>query len=126
MVDGRPLSLGAERRQRQLRQLEDRARTWTWADWKFTTSFGCPAFLQFGRNYAGARDHYVYVYSHDSDSAYKPADRVVLARVPQECILEDAAFEFFQGLGKDGAPSGPMFASRAAVFSFPGSCYRCT
>lgn len=60
----------------------DHARTWTWADWKLTTSFGGPTFLNYGRNYAGARDAYVYVYSHDHDSAYRAADRMVLARVP--------------------------------------------
>ena len=43
----------------------DRARTWTWCDWKFTTSFGCPTFLNFGKNYAAARDEFVYIYSQD-------------------------------------------------------------
>ena len=47
------------------------------------TSFGCPTFLNFGRNYAGGRDDFVYVYSHDADSAYEPADRMVLARVAE-------------------------------------------
>ena len=36
----------------------DRARTWTWANWKFDTSFGCPTFLNFGPDYRGARDAY--------------------------------------------------------------------
>ena len=49
--------------------------------WRFTASFGCPTFLNYGRNYEGARDGFVYVYSHDSDSAYQRADRMVLARM---------------------------------------------
>ena len=44
----------------------DHGTTWEWAGWKFTTSFGCPTFLNFGKDYAGARDDYVYVYSHDA------------------------------------------------------------
>ena len=31
-------------------------------------------------------DDDAYVYSHDSDSAYKPADRLVLSRVPKDRI----------------------------------------
>ncbi|MGH7225222.1 MAG: serine hydrolase, partial [Gemmataceae bacterium] len=65
---------------------KDHGKTWEWADWKLTTSFGFPTFLNFGKNYAGARDGFVYVYSHDAGSAYKPADRMVLARVPKRNI----------------------------------------
>ena len=49
----------------QLAWSPDRGQTWSWSDWTFTTSFGAPTFLNFGRNYAGARDGFVYVYSHD-------------------------------------------------------------
>ena len=55
-VDGRrhALSLGTQRRQtRNLAWSADRGVTWTWADWKLTTSFGCPTFLNFGPNYDG-------------------------------------------------------------------------
>src|SRR3989441_5575260 len=38
----------------QLAWSSDHGATWTWSDWKFTNSFGCPAFLNFGRNYGGA------------------------------------------------------------------------
>ena len=67
----------------QLAWSPDHGRTWEWSDWTFTTSFGCPTFLNFGKNYAGARDDYVYIYSHDSGDAYAPADGMVLARVPK-------------------------------------------
>ncbi len=36
----------------QLAWSSDHGRTWSWADWKFTESFGCPTFLNFGKNYA--------------------------------------------------------------------------
>jgi hypothetical protein len=58
----------------QLGWSSDHGETWSWADWRFTESFGCPTFLNFGKNYAGARDEFVYVYSHDSGSAYDRAD----------------------------------------------------
>ena len=44
--------------------------------------------------YAGARDEYVYIYSHDNDSAYEPADGVVLARVPKTHIKQRRAVYF--------------------------------
>ncbi len=109
----------------QLAWSEDHGRTWHWASWKFTTSFGCPTFLNFGRNYARARDEFVYVYSPDSDSAYAPADRMVLARVPGDQIRQRAAYEFYRGCGPDGRPRWSHdIADRAAVFEHPGRCYR--
>ena len=88
----------------QLAWSSDHARTWTWCDWRFQTSFGCPTFLNFGKDYAGARDEYVYIYSPDGDSAYRAADRMVLARVPKGRITERGAYEFFKGLGEAGMP----------------------
>jgi CubicO group peptidase (beta-lactamase class C family) len=109
----------------QLAWSTDHGKNWQWAAWKFATSFGCPTFLNFGRDYADARDDCAYVYSHDSDSAYTPADRMVLARVGTSKIRERAAYEFFKGLDGKGAPvwSGNI-AERAAVFTHPNRCYR--
>src|SRR5262249_45118824 len=91
----------------------------------FEESFGCPTFLNFGRNYSGARDDFVYVYSQDSNSAYERADRYVLARVPREKIMERAAWEFFTALDDGGQPQWSRdIGGRGAVFSHPGSCYR--
>ena len=103
----------------------DHGRTWTWADWKLSTSFGCPTPLNFGRNYEGARDDFVYVYSHDSDSAYERADRMVLARVPKKRIREQAAYEFFESLDTQAQPVWSKdVARRGAVLTSPGRCYR--
>jgi hypothetical protein len=99
--------------------------TWSWADWRFTTSFGCPSFLNYGPNYAGARDSFVYVYSPDSDSAYDAADRMVLARVPKDRIRERDAYEFFRGFDQRQQPLWSRdLAGRGAVFSHAGRCYR--
>ena len=109
----------------QLAWSGDRGATWSWSDWRFTTSFGAPAFLNFGRNYAGARDGFVYVYSHDSDSAYVAADRMVLARVPSDRIRERQAYEFFRELDARHQPRWTKaIEERGAVFVHPGRCYR--
>ena len=103
----------------------DRGRTWAWCDWAFTQSFGHPGFINFGPNYAGARDDYVYLYSHDGDSAYQPADTMVMARVPQDALRERERYQFFAGLDAAGEPQWHAdIARRAPVFSHPGRCLR--
>jgi CubicO group peptidase (beta-lactamase class C family) len=109
----------------QLGWSADHGRTWTWADWKFTSSFGCPTFLNFGKNYAGARDRFVYIYSPDSDNAYEPADRMALARVAQDQLRTQNAYEFFVRLDTQGQPVWSKdVAQHGAVFTHPGRCYR--
>ena len=124
-VDGTLYMLVRNASNSQLAWSTNHAQTWTWCDWKFQTSFGAPTFLNFGKDYAGARDGYVYIYSNDSDSAYIPADRMVLARVPTSRIREQGAYEFFRGLD---AADRPLWTAdirdRGAVFVNPGRCYR--
>jgi CubicO group peptidase (beta-lactamase class C family) len=109
----------------QLAWSTDRGETWTWADWRFTRSFGYPTFLNYGQDYAGARDEYVYVYSHDADSAYDPADRMLLARVHLDRIKERDAYRFFQRLDDEGQPVWTdEVDQRGAVFTHPGLCRR--
>ncbi|MFB0552829.1 MAG: serine hydrolase [Phycisphaerae bacterium] len=103
----------------------DHGKNWEWCDWKFTTSFGAPTFLNFGRNYAGARDDFVYIFSHDSNSAYEPADRMVMARVHKEQIRNHDAYEFFKELDESGQPIWTKnIHGRGAVFINPVRCYR--
>ena len=125
MVDGVLYMLARNAGNAQLAWSKDHGRTWAWADWKFTTGFGCPTFLNFGRDYAGARDGFVYVYSPDADTAYRPADRMALARVPKGKITDRGAYEFFRGLDRDRRPTWTAaVADRGAVFTHPGRCYR--
>ncbi|MEX0939221.1 MAG: hypothetical protein WDZ59_15270 [Pirellulales bacterium] len=125
MVDGVLYMLVRNADIAELGWSRDRGRSWQWADWRFTTSFGCPTFLNFGRNYAGARDEYVYIYSFDSDSAYEPADRMVLTRVPKRRLTERDAYTFFAGLDDAGQPRwSANVDDRGAVFEHPGNCYR--
>jgi CubicO group peptidase (beta-lactamase class C family) len=125
MVDGVLYLWARNAGNSQLAWSKDHGRRWAWSDWKFTTSFGCPTFLNFGKNYAGARDEFVYLYSHDNDSAYQPADRMVLARVAKHNILKRDAYEFFERLDDNRQPHWTNdIAKRGAVFSHPGRCYR--
>jgi hypothetical protein len=90
-----------------------------------TAGFGAPTFLNFGHNYAGAADDFVYIYSPDADDAYTPADRMVLARVPASRIRDRGAYEFFKGLNNKGQPVWtPAIEQRGGVFSYAGHCYR--
>jgi hypothetical protein len=124
-VDGVLYMLARNAGNSQLAWSQDHGRTWDWCDWCFETSFGAPAFLNFGRDYAGARDYFVYIYSHDQDSAYKPADRMVLARVPKDRIRERQAYEFLEGRDAKGKPLWSAdIRDRGAVFVNPGRCYR--
>ncbi len=103
----------------------DHGTTWKYCDWRFTSGFGCPTFLNFGKNYEGARDKYVYVYSFDEKDAYKPADQMVLTRVDKNRITDRKAYEFFQSLNKKDKPVWSKdIAERGAVFIHPAMCYR--
>jgi len=108
----------------QLAWSADRGRTWTWGP-KFTESFGCPGLLNFGRDYAVARDDYVYMYSSDGESAYESYDGVVLARAHRDRLTDRAAWEFVSGYAPTGAPVwSAEIADRVPVLSYPGHCRR--
>ena len=108
----------------QLAWSTDHAVTWTWSAWRFE-EFGYCTFLNFGRNYGGARDDFVYMYSPDSPSGTIETDRVVLTRVPRGQILEESAYEFFAGLDAAGDPVwSPLIGDRRSVYEFPGGANR--
>ena len=124
MVDGILYMWARNLGSAQLAWSDDRAKTWHW-EFRIEESFGSPAFLQFGRNYAGARDGFVYVYSQDGPNAYEPSDGLVLARVPKGRILQRKAYEFFSHLDASGAPVWTRdIRQRGPVFTFPGHCQR--
>lgn len=109
----------------QLGWSTDHGATWTWADWKFSKSFGCPSFINFGKNYAGARDNFVYLYSQDADSAYERADRMVMARVSKEKLRDASAYEYFVKLDEKGTSVWSRdVAQRGEIFANAGKCYR--
>jgi CubicO group peptidase (beta-lactamase class C family) len=103
----------------QLSWSEDLGRGWHWG-FRFETSMGSPAFLNFGRNYAGARDGFVYTYSQDGPSAYHQDDGIVLARAPVARLRDRSAWEFWAGGGRWSS----NIEERVPVFRFPGHCER--
>lgn len=108
----------------QLMSSKDRGRTWE-AGFKFETGFGSPVFLNFGRDYRGARDGFVYTYSQDGPSAYESDNQLALARVPKRRIADRSAWEFFSGLDRNGRPVWTTgIGQRGAVFTYAGNCQR--
>jgi hypothetical protein len=107
----------------RLARSADRGERWTWADWHFSETFGCPEFVQFGRNYEGARDDYVYIVSQANDSAYDYSPDIVMARVPKNKVFDRTQYEFFARLDTNGNPrwsgriqdAGPIFTDRNGV-----------
>ena len=70
-------------------------------------------FLNYGKNYAGARDKYVYTYG----GPWMSGVHHHLARAGQDKIKDRAAFEFFQGLDAEGHPVWtPQICRRRPVF----------
>jgi CubicO group peptidase (beta-lactamase class C family) len=109
----------------QLAWSSDYGKTWKYSDWKFTTSFGLPVFLNFGQNYQGAKDNFVYIYSIDEKDAYKSADQMVLARVDKNKIINRNGYEFFKAIDKQGKPVWSKdIMERGTVFKHPALCYR--
>jgi hypothetical protein len=108
----------------QLAWSRDSAKSWTFADWRFD-EFGMIGFVNFGRDYAGARDDYVYAYSHDHPRADSPADRFVLMRAPKDRLTERNAWQFLERLDERGQPAWTSdIARRGGVFQHRDGCLR--
>ncbi len=108
----------------QLAWSRDHARTWTFADWKFP-EFGLVGFVNYGKDYAGARDAWVYAYSHDGPLADTPADRFILMRAPREKLTERSDWEFFAGFDAKQRPRWTRdIQQRAGVFYHRDGCLR--
>jgi hypothetical protein len=108
---------------------ENHGASWTGANWAFTKSDGLilPTFLQFGKDYQGARDRFVYVYANhfkrkllrltkDRLRIHQPGE-IALMRVPTTGILDRNSYEFFAGVDGNGNPRWTKdLAVRKAVF----------
>jgi hypothetical protein len=70
-------------------------------------AFSDATFLTFGKDYAGARDNYVYGYSADnraSDPNGTTLTDIDLYRSPVDQIMNRSAYEFYAGLDGQGNP----------------------
>ena len=110
--------------QAQLAWSRDHMKSWTFVEWKFS-EFGLVGFINYGQNYAGAPDDYVYAYSHDNPVAQNPANRFILMRVLKNNITVRDAYEFFVELDSNNQPVWTKdIEMRGAVFENHDSCLR--
>ena len=110
--------------QSQLAWSDDHAQTWTFADWRFE-AFGLCTFINYGQNYIGARDNYVYTVTHNGPMADGPTDTMALMRVSKNKLRQRDAYEFFRTLGPNGEPVWTSdIRLRGAVFHHRDACLR--
>ncbi len=107
----------------QVYRSTNHAAAWTAATWDLRPSGSdgvfCPTFLQFGQDYAGSRDDYVYTYAPEIQNSswdVQMPGEIALMRVPRDRILERAAYEFFAGMDSGSATWTSDFGSRQPVF----------
>jgi hypothetical protein len=110
-------------RQCEVWRSQDHGENWTDAGWNFS-ELGFCAFLNFGRDYAGARDNYVYMYSPNTTSAYNETDEVVLARVHKNEIMTRSSWEFFSGMNGGVPQWSSDIGDRSSIFDFTRGCNR--
>ena len=114
----------------------DHGRTWKFNEGDFNTNawdfsepdgaFSDMSFLNFGQDYANARDEFVYVYSQDhrrrpDGTMAEITDDIGLFRVRKNGIVEHAAYEYFAGTTAKGATWTHDIRKRAGVFRYPAS-----
>ena len=100
----------------------DLGKTWDPPAWKTQMSqmfpghrFGGPAFLNFGKDNAGARDEYVYAISADQ---WDNGSQLVLGRVHQDKIQDKAAWQWVEEVDDAAGPTWTSDLDRAhAVLS---------
>jgi hypothetical protein len=89
---------------------------WTWAP-MILTQFGYPVFVQ------GAPGPYAYFIAHDNNSAYTPAGRFILMRVPSNQLSSRTTPDYYSGTAARPTWS-TSYAARQPIFMAPGKCYR--
>jgi hypothetical protein len=105
----------------------DHSKTWTLADWKWTKAndqiYG-GTFLNFGKDNAGARDHYVYSYfvgiPSDGTWGFQKPGLVFLSRTPRDQIMNFEHWEWHAGTDDSGDPKwGKRIGDKKPVFEEP-------
>jgi hypothetical protein len=103
----------------------DYGRTWnrsaTPTDF-FTGRLASPHFIQFGRDYAGARDGYVYASfpaGEDGGSYWENGDLLLLGRVPRYEILQRESWEFYAGQVAGQPVWNVQEAQAQPIFHYP-------
>jgi hypothetical protein len=113
-------------REARLAVSEDNGASWKTEDWAFIEEdkIVLPTFLQFGKDYSGARDDYVYVYAIRLQDArrlqvQKPG-KIDLMRVPLRSLRQKEAYQYFSGMDEGGNPIWMSdLAARQPIFENP-------
>ncbi|ADE16339.1 conserved hypothetical protein [Nitrosococcus halophilus Nc 4] len=112
----------------QLFKSMNHAASWDGLGWELTPrdfpnteGFFCPTFLQFGKDYQGARDNYIYMYATENkggaDWDVQIPGEITLIRVPKSKIEDWMSYEFFAGFDNNGNPQWTSnVAKRKPVF----------
>jgi hypothetical protein len=133
MFRGGTASSSGAFRQTEIYKSLDHGESWidTGVGWYFSGNdndgFFAPTFLQFGQDYAGARDNYVYIYANEhtrsvsSDiwNVQRPG-KISLLRVPKSRMDNKSNYEYFAGLDGAGTPQwSSRISNRSPVFADP-------
>lgn len=101
---------------------DDRGASWNHATWmwpKGRGNFKPNTFLQFGKDYSGARDDYVYLYGRN-ETAWAQGTHGYLGRVHRMKLEARNAYEFFSGVDADATPIwSPDVNDRRPCFTDP-------
>ncbi len=125
MVDGNLYMLARNTGNATMARSADHGKSWEWADWKLRPGFGSPSFINYGQNYQGGPEDYVYIVSPEAETAYDSADGLVMARVPVKDLFNRNSYEFLAGVGGNGIPAWDKdIRLRKAFFNNPGLTYR--
>jgi hypothetical protein len=103
----------------------DNGKTWLFNNGDFANSswdlsepggaFASPGIIQFGRDYQGARDGFVYGYGHEGLN-----NGLALFRVPKDKVMNRGAYEFCTGVDVAGNPQWTAdVRTRQAIFTDP-------
>ena len=102
-----PGSYPDELNEARLYKSTDHGATWVNNSWAFTKDDGIimPGFLQFGKNFASARDSYSYIYAprYINDISQIPG-KIDLMRVDKTQIMNRTSYKFFKGFDLSGNP----------------------
>ncbi len=80
-------------------------------------TFGAPAFLNFGKDNEGVRDHYVYAISGEG---WDNGVHCRLGRVPRDQILRREAWEWVRALDRNGPAWSPRMSEATPILTHPG------
>lgn len=103
----------------------DHGANWTDTGVEFTYAthgIGLFGFLQYGKDYQGARDGYVYIYAtvfkNYAWGTQSPGE-LVLLRAPRTGLEDASQYQFYAGMASPGTPRWGTFAERVPVFTDP-------